>query len=97
MDDNFLLHSPLATDLYNQSKDLPIIDYHCHLEPKEIAENKRFRNITDLALGGDHYKWRLMRASGVAEQYITGNASDEDKFYHWCNTIQDCIGNPIYH
>jgi len=97
MDDNFLLHSDTAVRLYDYSKDLPIIDYHCHLEPKEIAENKRFRNITDLALGGDHYKWRLMRASGVPEEYITGNASDEDKFYHWCNTIQDCIGNPLYH
>jgi len=97
MDENFLLHSQTAVDLYNQSKDLPIIDYHCHLEPKEIAENKRFRNITDLALGGDHYKWRLMRANGVSEEYITGNASDEEKFYHWCATIEDCVGNPIYH
>ncbi|MCL2527524.1 MAG: glucuronate isomerase [Defluviitaleaceae bacterium] len=97
MDEKFLLHSDTAVKLYEYSKDLPIIDYHCHLEPKEIAENKRFRNITDLALGGDHYKWRLMRASGVEEKYITGDASDEEKFFHWCNTIQDCIGNPIYH
>jgi len=97
MCEKFLLHSDLAVKLYDYIKDLPIIDYHCHLEPKEIAENKRFRNITDLALGGDHYKWRLMRASGVDEKYITGDASDEEKFYHWCNTIQDCIGNPLYH
>ena len=97
MDEKFLLHSDTAVKMYDYCKDLPIIDYHCHLEPKEIAENKRFRNITDLALGGDHYKWRLMRASGVKEEYITGNASDEEKFYHWCETIQDCIGNPLYH
>jgi len=97
MDDKFLLHSDTAQKLYNYSKDLPIIDYHCHLEPKEIAENKRFRNITDLALAGDHYKWRLMRANGVPEKYITGDAPDEEKYFHWCNTLPDCIGSPLYH
>jgi len=97
MDENFLLHSSTAVDLYNYCKDQPIIDYHCHLDPSEIAANKRFLNITDLALGGDHYKWRLMRACGVLEKYITGDASDEEKFIHWCATIEDCIGNPLYH
>ena len=97
MDSNFLLNSPTAIELYNHVKDLPIIDYHCHLIPQEIAENKRFRNITDLALGGDHYKWRLMRASGVDEKFITGSGSDEDKFFHWCNTLENCIGSPLYH
>ena len=97
MDENFLLKTDTAVSLYNNAKDLPIVDYHCHLIPKEIAENKRFENITDLALRGDHYKWRLMRACGVDEKYITGNASDEEKFTYWCRTIEDCIGNPIYH
>ena len=97
MDENFLLNSDLGISLYNHCKDLPIIDYHCHLSPKEIAENKRFTNITDLALRGDHYKWRLMRASGVDEKFITGDGTDEEKFYHWCATIEDCIGSPLYH
>ncbi|MCL2360327.1 MAG: glucuronate isomerase [Defluviitaleaceae bacterium] len=97
MDEKFLLHSDTALKLYEYCKDLPIIDYHCHLEPSEIAKNKRFKNITDLALGGDHYKWRLMRACGVDEKYITGDASDGEKFFHWCATVEDCIGNPLYH
>jgi glucuronate isomerase len=97
MDENFLLHSDTAVELYDCCKNLPIIDYHCHLEPSEIAENKRFRNITDLALGGDHYKWRLMRANGVEEKFITGTGSDQEKFYHWCATLEDCIGSPLYH
>ncbi|MCL2286539.1 MAG: glucuronate isomerase [Firmicutes bacterium] len=97
MDKNFLLNSDTAVELFDYCKDLPIIDYHCHLIPGEIAENKRFRNITDLALGGDHYKWRLMRANGVAEEFITGTGSDEEKFYHWCATLEDCIGSPLYH
>ena len=97
MDKDFLLNSPTAIELFEHVKDLPIIDYHCHLVPQEIASNKRFRNITDLALGGDHYKWRLLRANGVDEKFITGNGSDEEKFFHWCNTLQDCIGSPLYH
>jgi len=97
MDEKFLLHSKTAETLYNYCKDLPIIDYHCHLDPKDIAQNRRFRNITDLSLSGDHYKWRLMRANGVPEEYITGNANDLDKFTHWCSAIEECIGNPIYH
>jgi len=97
MDKNFLLNSKIAIDLLEYCKDLPIIDYHCHLIPQEIAQNKRFRNITDLALSGDHYKWRLMRACGVPEKYITGTGSDSEKFYHWCATVENCIGSPLYH
>jgi len=97
MHEDFLLHSETAVKLFNHCKNMPIIDYHCHLDPKEIVEDKRFTNITDLALRGDHYKWRLMRANGIDEKYITGDGTDEEKFYHWCATIEDCIGNPIYH
>jgi len=97
MDENFLLHSQMAVQLYNAVKDLPIIDYHCHLNPQEIAENKRFANITEMWLGGDHYKWRLMRANGVEERFITGDADDYAKFEKWCETIEDCIGSPLYH
>jgi len=97
MDEKFLLNSETAVTLYEHCKDLPIIDYHCHLIPKEIAEDKRFQNITDLALRGDHYKWRLMRANGVPEKYITGDGTDEEKFQHWCATLEDCIGSPLYH
>ncbi|MCL2573454.1 MAG: glucuronate isomerase [Defluviitaleaceae bacterium] len=95
--DDFLLQSELAIALYEQVKDLPIVDYHCHLEPSEIAENKRFENITEIWLYGDHYKWRLMRANGVDEHYITGDATDWEKFEKWAETIDDCIGNPLYH
>ena len=97
MDENFLLFSDIAVELFRHSRDLPIVDYHCHLNLKEIAEDKRFTNITDLALGGDHYKWRLMRAGGVPEKFITGDSTDEEKFHHWCETIEDCIGSPLYH
>jgi len=97
MDESFLLHSKTAIELFSYCKDLPIIDYHCHLNPQEIAENKHFCNITDLALSGDHYKWRLMRANGVSERFITGEASDQEKFFHWCTTLEDCIGSPLYH
>ena len=97
MDESFLLQSATAEKIYSQIKDLPIIDYHCHLIPREIAENKRFKNITEIWLGGDHYKWRLMRANGVEERFITGNASDWGKFEKWCETIEDCIGSPLYH
>lgn len=98
MDDSFLLRSNTAISLFRHSQDLPIVDYHCHLIPKEIAENKRFVNITELALGGDHYKWRLMRANGIPEKFITGkDTSDKEKFHHWCATIEDAIGSPLYH
>ena len=97
MDERFLLHTDTAWELYAHAEELPIIDYHCHLIPQDIAQNRRFRNITDLALRGDHYKWRLMRACGVDERFITGDASDEEKFQKWCGTIEDCIGSPVYH
>ena len=97
MDEHFLLMNGTAVDLYDHISDLPIIDYHCHLDPAAIANNNRFRSITELWLGGDHYKWRLMRHNGVPESHITGDASDAEKFAAWCATVQDCIGNPGYH
>ena len=98
MDDNFLLSSETAAKLYHDyAKDMPIFDYHCHLSPKEIAENKKYRNITEIWLGGDHYKWRAMRSNGVDEKYITGNSPDREKFQKWAETITACIGNPLYH
>ena len=87
---DFLLNTPTAQFLYhNHVKNLPIIDYHCHLDPQLIAEDYRFKNITDLWLSGDHYKWRLMRANGVEERYITGDASDWEKFQKFAETIPD--------
>ena len=81
MDENFLLSNDTAINLYNNyAKDMPIIDYHCHLNPKEIFGNKKFKNITEAWLYGDHYKWRAMRSNGIDEKYITGNASDYEKF-----------------
>lgn len=95
---DFMLGSVAARRLYHEyAKDLPIIDYHCHLSPKMIAENRRFKNITELFLGGDHYKWRAMRSYGVDEKYITGDADDYDKFLKWAETLPHCIGNPLYH
>lgn len=83
--ENFLLTNPIAETLYHHyAKDLPIIDYHCHLDPKEIYEDQPFKNITEAWLSGDHYKWRLMRACGIDEEKITGPASDYDKFAAWC-------------
>ena len=98
MDENFLLTNPTAEKLYHDyAKDMPIFDYHCHLNPQEIAENKQYRNITEIWLAGDHYKWRAMRANGVDEKYITGEASDKEKFLKWAETMPACIGNPLYH
>lgn len=98
MDQDFLLQSETAKNLYhNYAKKMPIIDYHCHIIPKEIADDIHFENITKLWLGADHYKWRLMRANGVEESYITGNASDRDKFQKWAETLERAIGNPLYH
>src|SRR5690625_2980873 len=98
MDENFELFNETAEKLYHQyAKDLPIIDYHCHLSPQEIYENTQFENITQVWLYGDHYKWRAMRANGVEEKYITGNASDYDKFLAWAKTVPMLIGNPLYH
>ncbi|ALJ05923.1 glucuronate isomerase [Pseudalgibacter alginicilyticus] len=96
--DNFLLENKYAEELYhNYSKDLPIIDYHNHLSPKFIAENKTFKNITEVWINGDHYKWRAMRTLGVNESYITGAASDEDKFKKWAETVPYTMRNPLYH
>lgn len=97
MGENFLLTNETAIKLYRQyAKELPIIDYHCHLSPKEIFENKRFKNITEAWLYGDHYKWRAMRANGIEEKYITGEASDYEKFLAWAKTVPMTIGNPLY-
>ena len=94
MDDNFLLRTPAAQTLYHEyAAKMPIIDYHCHLKPEEIALDKRYRSITEVWLGGDHYKWRAMRGNGVAEALITGDASDHDKFVAWAKTMPSCIGN----
>lgn len=98
LDENFLLKNETAKILYHQyAKGMPIIDYHCHLDPKAIAENKRFRNISEIWLGGDHYKWRAMRAFGVEEAYITGEKTAEEKFQKWAETLPYTIGNPLLH
>lgn len=98
MDGDFLLNSETAKRLYHSyAAKLPIIDYHCHLSPKEIYEDKIFKNITELWLGGDHYKWRLMRSFGIDERFITGDAPDKEKFFAWVKTLQTAIGNPLYH
>ncbi|PMC57905.1 glucuronate isomerase [Dolosicoccus paucivorans] len=97
MDDHFMLISPAAEKIYDSIKDLPIYDYHCHLDPKEIYEDKPFDNIVDLWLGGDHYKWRLMRANGVPEEQITGDASNKEKFKVWAETVGRAFGNPLFH
>ncbi|GIN63389.1 uronate isomerase [Robertmurraya siralis] len=97
MDKNFLLNNETAIRLYHDyAKNMPIIDYHCHLSPKEIYENKTFKNITEIWLYGDHYKWRAMRSNGVEERYITGDASDYEKFLAWARTVPMTIGNPLY-
>ncbi|WP_330571356.1 glucuronate isomerase [Serpentinicella alkaliphila] len=98
MDENFLLSNDVAIELYhNYAKKMPIFDFHCHLSPKEIADNKKFRNITELWLGGDHYKWRALRANGVEEELITGSGDEYEKFKLWAKTVPYCIGNPLYH
>lgn len=96
--EDFMLQSPVAKKLYEEyAKKMPIIDYHCHISPKMIAENHRFENLTELLLGGDHYKWRAMRSNGVDEKYITGDATDLEKFLAWARTVPYLIGNPLYH
>lgn len=97
LNDNFLLSTDIAQTLFHKhARTMPIIDYHCHLDPQEIYENKPFRNLTEAWLAGDHYKWRLMRANGVPESHITGDASDYDKFLAWADTLPRTIGNPLY-
>lgn len=98
MDKNFLLYNETAIKLYNNyAKDMPIIDYHCHLNPQEIFENKKFKNITEAWLYSDHYKWRAMRTNGIDERFITGDASDYEKFMAWAETMPMVMGNPLYH
>lgn len=97
INDTFLLQSELASNLYKEIKDLPIIDYHNHLSPREIFKNEPYTDITDLWLAHDHYKWRLMRASGIAEEYITGNASNKDKFLMYAKALEMAYLNPLYH
>lgn len=97
MDEDFLLQNPTAKELFAAVKDEPIIDFHNHLNPQEIYEDKCFDNMTEVWLGGDHYKWRAMRANGVSEELITGDGAPFDKFVAWADTVQNLIGNPLYH
>lgn len=97
MNDDFILESDTARKLYSYVKDLPIIDYHCHINPKEIYENRRFNDITEVWLGGDHYKWRLIRSNGVPENEITGSADNRTKFQRFAEALPKAIGNPMYH
>jgi glucuronate isomerase len=95
---DFLLENEPARRLYHDyARDMPILDYHCHLPPRQIAENHRFPNLTQIWLEGDHYKWRAMRANGVAEEYCTGGACDWDKFQKWAQTVPHTLRNPLYH
>lgn len=98
INDRFMIESEVGVRLYKDiAAQLPIIDYHCHLDAKEIYENKNLENITQLWLAGDHYKWRAMRANGIAERYITGDATAEEKFKAWAGTVEASFGNPLYH
>ena len=98
LDKDFLLSSDTARTLYHDhAAKMPIIDYHCHIKPSEIAADRRYDSITDVWLGGDHYKWRAMRSCGVPERCITGDADPEEKFVAWARTVQTLIGNPLYH
>ena len=98
MGKNFLLSTETAKELFHEyAEHMPIIDYHCHINPREIAEDRKFENITQVWLGGDHYKWRQMRSNGIDEKYITGDASDREKFQKWAETLEKAIGNPLYH
>ncbi|MCE4565130.1 glucuronate isomerase [Maribellus sp. CM-23] len=98
MDKDFLLQNDVAKELYhNHAAKMPVFDYHCHINPKEIAEDKQFKNITEIWLAGDHYKWRAMRTNGVEERYCTGDASDYEKFEKWAETVPNTLRNPLYH
>lgn len=100
MDKDFLLTTETARYLYEHYADMnriPVLDYHCHLNPQEIWEDRQFENIAQVWLGGDHYKWRQLRTNGVEEKYITGDASDWEKFQKWAETMPKLIGNPLYH
>ncbi len=98
MDKDFILTNKTAVKLYHDyAEKMPVLDYHCHINPKEIAEDRQFENITQVWLGGDHYKWRFMRSCGVDEKFITGDASDHDKFITWAKCLGKAIGNPLHH
>ena len=98
LDENFLLKTKTAQRLYHEyAKDMPIIDYHCHLPPQQIAEDTLFENLTQPWLYGDHYKWRAMRINGVDEAYCTGNKTDREKFQKWAETVPYTVRNPLYH
>ena len=98
LDDDFLLETEAARELYHHyGKEIPIFDYHSHLSVKDIAENRSYENLTRIWLAGDHYKWRAMRWNGIDEEYITGSASDRDKFRAWAATVPKTVGNPLYH
>ena len=98
LNEDFLLESDPARALYHEyAKDMPVIDYHCHLPPADIAADKKFENITQIWLNGDHYKWRAMRANGIPEKYITGDAGDREKFNKWAETAPCTLRNPLYH
>ncbi|HKG67675.1 MAG TPA: glucuronate isomerase [Segetibacter sp.] len=98
LDENFLLKNKTAQQLYHEyAKDMPVIDYHCHLPPADIAGDIQFENLTQAWLSGDHYKWRAMRANGVNESYCTGNRPDDEKFYKWAETVPYTLRNPLYH
>lgn len=100
MGKDFLLDTEAARELYDKYADMkkiPVLDYHCHINPQEIYEDRQFENIAQVWIGGDHYKWRQMRTNGVDEKYITGDASDREKFQKWAETLPKLIGNPLYH
>lgn len=98
MDKDFLLSTETAKTLYHDyAAKMPVIDYHCHINPQEIAEDRSFDTITQVWLGGDHYKWRQMRSNGIDEKYVTGDSTDFEKFEKWAETLQKAIGNPLYH
>ena len=98
LDEDFLLHNKTAVKLYHEfAKSMPVIDYHCHLSPQQIADNVTFKNLTQIWLYGDHYKWRAMRINGVNEKHCTGSASDKDKFLQWAATVPYTLRNPLYH
>ncbi len=98
LDNNFLLYNKTAQQLYHEyAAPMPVIDYHCHLSPQQIADDIQFDNLTQAWLYGDHYKWRAMRTNGVKEKYITGNASDWEKFTQWAATVPYTLRNPLYH
>lgn len=98
MNQDFMLSTDTAKELFHDiAEKMPILDYHCHINPQEIAEDRQFENITQVWLGGDHYKWRQMRSNGIDEYYITGDAPDREKFQKWAETLDKAIGNPLFH